>query len=307
MSNILQMADSWKSFKNVKYIVVLCVCQYYISCFCSLTMHSGDSFSAVGYNSNEQKPSGENPLGVGYPGLTSCERVDESTQKVTFEPNWVGHLVQAVNDERKDNPLLVYDYAISGDTIARMKLKQIRREFLPHLAPHPAWAPWSATDTLFITWIGINDCSWNIRLRVSSAQASLDDLFVNQEALYEAGARNFCLIDLPPVHTFPGGTVSVLVTHTLTSPLHKAPLDTRRHGRLGTRCCVRAPRNLPQHTRMQRCSSFRRGMSSRKYLQTRLLPGSHKAMQPTGVRYSWMASILHLRCMPLSPRRCWCF
>ncbi|KAI0806645.1 hypothetical protein C8Q74DRAFT_1223444 [Fomes fomentarius] len=188
MSNSIRMADSWNSFKNIKYIVVF-----------------GDSFSAVGYNSNMRKPSAENPLGVGYPGLTSCERVDESTQEVTFEPNWVGHLVQAVNDERKDDPLLVYDYATSGDTIARMKLKQIRREFHPHLAPHPAWAPWSATDTLFITWIGLNDCSWNIRLRMSSAQASLDDLFVNQEALYEAGARNFCLIDLPPVHTFPGG------------------------------------------------------------------------------------------------------
>ena len=41
-------------------------------------------------------------------------------EAVTYEPNWVGHLVQTVNAERRDTPLLVYDYAVSGDTIARM-------------------------------------------------------------------------------------------------------------------------------------------------------------------------------------------
>ncbi len=113
--------------------------------------------------------------------------------------------MRSVNAQRHDKALLVFDYAIPGDTVARMKLKQVGKEFLPHVGSHPAWAPWTACDTLFLTWIGINDCTWNLRLQAPSAQACLNDLFAAQEKLYQAGARNFCFIDVPPAHTFPNG------------------------------------------------------------------------------------------------------
>ncbi len=170
---------------------------------------SGDSFSAVGYNSKDRHPCVDHPLGIEFPGLTSCERVDETTGKVTYEPNWVGHFVQTVNAKRIGHPLLVYDYAVSGDTVARMKLWQVEKEFLPHLAPHPEWAPWTPSDTLFVTWIGINDCTYNIRLQPSAAQRSFDDLFAAQEELYTAGARNFCFVDVPLAHTFPKGESNI--------------------------------------------------------------------------------------------------
>ncbi|KAI0697089.1 hypothetical protein C8T65DRAFT_755657 [Cerioporus squamosus] len=165
----------------------------------------GDSFSAVGYSSKDRHPSAEHPLGVEFPGFTSCERINETTGEVTFEPNWVGHFVQTVNATRRENPLLVYDYAVSGDTVARMKLWQIEKEFLPHLAPHPEWAHWTSSDMLFVTWISIKNCTYNIRLQPSAAQRSFDDLFAAQEELYAAGARNFCVIDVPPAHTFHRG------------------------------------------------------------------------------------------------------
>ena len=167
----------------------------------------------MGYSSRDPPPSAEEPLGIPFPGLTCCERVDESTNAVTYEPNWVGSLAKAVNAQRTPSDALrVLDYAISGDTIARMKLWQVRREFIPQAGTtRPSWAPWTATDALFVTWIGINDCTWSIRLAPTSAQASFDDLFKAQTELYDAGARNFCLIDVPPVHIFPGGTISSLV------------------------------------------------------------------------------------------------
>ena len=124
---------------------------------------------------------------------------------MTYEPNWVGHLVQSVNAARPDSPLLVYDYAVSGDTVARMKLWQAKKEFLPHLASRPEWAPWTPSDTLFVTWIGINDCTYNIRLQPSSITPCFDDFFAVQEAIYAAGGRNLCFIDVPPVHKFPKG------------------------------------------------------------------------------------------------------
>ncbi|RPD55367.1 hypothetical protein L226DRAFT_491896 [Lentinus tigrinus ALCF2SS1-7] len=188
MSSAIRVTACWPGLDNIKHLVVF-----------------GDSFSAVGYSSKEEHPSPEHPLGIEIPGLTSCECVDETTGEVTFEPNWVGHLVQSVNEMRPQNSLLVYDYAVSGDTVARMKLWQVKKEFLPYLAPRPEWAPWTPSDTLFMTWIGINDCTYNLRLQPSSIDPSFDDLFKSQESMYAAGARNFCFIDVPPVHTFPKG------------------------------------------------------------------------------------------------------
>lgn len=208
MSFTLNIADSWLGIEEIKHLVVLYVRENTIFsrfCFVDIQPYSGDSFSSVGYSHKERAPTAERPLGVDFPGLTSCERVDETTRAVSYEPNWVGYIVNTINETRRASPLLVHDYAISGDTIARMKLWQIKKEFIPHLAPRPEWAPWTSKDTLFVTWIGINDCTWNIRLQPSSIHQSFEDLFKTQEALYAAGARNFCVIDMPPVHAFPNG------------------------------------------------------------------------------------------------------
>ena len=272
-----------------------------------MTAGSGDSFSAVGCSSKERHPCAEQPLGIEFPGITSCERVDEATQAVTYEPNWVGHLVQTVNAERRDTPLLVYDYSVSGDTISRMKLWQISKEFLPHLAPRPEWAPWTASDTLFVTWIGINDCTWNIRLQPSSIQACFDDLFAAQDKLYEAGARNFCLVDVPPVHTFPGGAVLCRLRPLLLSILSSLVLpvdqvlkhrERRPLTRHGTRYFARAPRSSVLHALTRRCSYSRRGTSSRGFLAIRAWLGTRKETNSIERRYLWTASIPQRRSMP---------
>ncbi|RPD55355.1 hypothetical protein L226DRAFT_468947 [Lentinus tigrinus ALCF2SS1-7] len=156
----------------------------------------GASYCDVGYDIQSPHPTSENPLGVDFPGITYCE---------PGKPNWVGHLVLQVNAGRDNtNALLVYDYAIGGDRVDGVG-RQIREQFLPTLAPKPKWAPWTSSDTLFVTWVGINDCAMNTRVLdpASATLKSIDGLFAVHEEVYQAGARNFCFVDVPPTYKFP--------------------------------------------------------------------------------------------------------
>lgn len=99
---------------------------------------SGDSYSDVGYVYNKKDiiPSDEAPLGFEYPGITWAEPA---------MPNWVGYLI---TEYSPDNRLLVYDYAVGGDSVIGVR-KQVQVNFLPRVGEKPSWAPWNAEDTLF--------------------------------------------------------------------------------------------------------------------------------------------------------------
>jgi hypothetical protein len=145
-----------------------------------MTYNSGDSYSSVDNLEQDRKPNATRPLGIEYPGLTWNEE---------NEPNWVGHLIteycpapRYIPDQDENgqdpaylsSPLLVYDYAQGGDTIAGVQ-QQIRHWFLPKAGKKPNWSPWSANTSLFgepigkdhrhlltsttVTWVGINDCA----------------------------------------------------------------------------------------------------------------------------------------------------
>ncbi len=174
-------------------------------------MRSGASYCDVGYNSKAPHPSKQNPLGIEFPGTTWCGHYDSATSTVIYEPNWVGHLLRLVQDQRGHPPLLVYDYALGGDRVDGVH-RQLHEDFLPHLAIKPDWAPWAPNNTLFMTWVGINDCSWNMDTPspAASSQESICALFAIQQELYEAGARNFCFIDVPPTYDFPARACSLL-------------------------------------------------------------------------------------------------
>jgi len=116
----------------------------------------------------------------------------------------------------RDEDTLVYDYAIGGATISRQDIgigQQIQHNFLSTAGQHPAWAPWNEADTLFVTWIGINDCAY-LRTKMQTEQL-LGTLFKNQEKLYQSGARNFLFIEVPPMDKSPAamsGDGSVVMT-----------------------------------------------------------------------------------------------
>ncbi|KAI0374904.1 hypothetical protein BV20DRAFT_1048910 [Pilatotrama ljubarskyi] len=168
------IGPSWRGFNGLRYLVIF-----------------GDSYSDVGYvyNNVSTYPSDEAPLGIEFPGVTWAE---------AGMANWVGHLVTEYSPYTK---LLVYDYAIGGDTVEGVR-KQVQVNCLPRVGEKPDWAPWRADNTLFITWIGINDCA---RLSMEELPSALDELFAEQERLYDTGARNFLFIDVPPIHRTPVG------------------------------------------------------------------------------------------------------
>jgi hypothetical protein len=163
MSN--QVGPAWLGYSEIKHLVIL---YEWFSLFRSevvvLKFPSGDSYSSVGYNSSEPHPTAEDPLGVAFPGSTWTEDDDN--------PNWVSQLVTEFS---ANSGILVYDYAVGGDTISGVG-RQIHREFIPHVGKKPEWAHWDDKNTLFgtvhlssmplktntplsVTWIGINDCA----------------------------------------------------------------------------------------------------------------------------------------------------
>ncbi|KAF7374855.1 hypothetical protein MSAN_00371500 [Mycena sanguinolenta] len=168
-STVISKGPSWKGFDALKFLVIF-----------------GDSYSDVGYNHLQSPiPSHDQPLGVEFPGSTSAE---------PDEPNWVGHLI---TNYAPASPLVVYDYAMGGARVGLVKI-QIETMFKVQLGEETDWAPWTAKDTLFITWVGINDAAWS-----SEHGDNLKTLFDAQETLYNTGARNYLFINVPPIDRAP--------------------------------------------------------------------------------------------------------
>ncbi|KAJ3929870.1 MAG: hypothetical protein NXY57DRAFT_1014718 [Lentinula lateritia] len=190
-STAIQISNSWPSITSIRKIVIF-----------------GDSYSSVGYQGKggDTAPRAAKPLGVDFPGYTLQMWNEEGT------PNWVGHLITKYMPEPRykpnldeqdkgyaENPILVYDYAVGGATIDGVKV-QVEMFFLGQagVGTNPDWARWSSEETLFVTWVGINDCAWSTKH--DEAMAKLYNL---QEELYSAGARNFLFIDVPPIARSP--------------------------------------------------------------------------------------------------------
>ncbi|KAH9946107.1 SGNH hydrolase-type esterase domain-containing protein [Epithele typhae] len=164
---------SWAGYSNLKHLVIF-----------------GDSYSDVGYQYSDKSsiPTHDEPLGIPFPGVTWAG---------PGMPNWVGYLIT----EHTHHPLLVYNYAVGGASMPDVR-DQIQVNFMPRVGQKPDWAPWTSEDTLFTTWVGINDCGF---LDPEQVPATVEGLFAQQHSLYKIGARNFLFIDVPPIHRSPVG------------------------------------------------------------------------------------------------------
>ncbi|KAJ7449239.1 hypothetical protein FB451DRAFT_754571 [Mycena latifolia] len=170
-SAVLNRGPSWPGFDALKFLVVF-----------------GASYCDVGYEYAVcEAPSAAQPLGVPFPGTTYAE---------PDQPNWVGHLVtNYFTGKGKGGPLLVYDYAKGGARVHNVR-NQVQMMFCRHAGAHPR--PWKAGDTLFVTWVGINDSA------VGSDHAdNMATLLEAQEALFVTGARNFLFVNVPPIDRSP--------------------------------------------------------------------------------------------------------
>ncbi|KAJ6551716.1 hypothetical protein B0H19DRAFT_1211301 [Mycena capillaripes] len=170
-STVFNKGPNWKGCDALKFLVIF-----------------GASYCDVGYDyTNSPIPSHDQPLGVEFPGATYAE---------VGEPNWVGHLITNYTSGSRDR-LLVYNYAKGGSRVHNVK-NQIEVMFKRHIELKPDWAAWTAEDTLFITWVGINDAAWG-----SDHGHNLEMLFEAQEMLYNSGARNFLFVNVPAINRSP--------------------------------------------------------------------------------------------------------
>ncbi|KAJ1301611.1 hypothetical protein OPQ81_008859 [Rhizoctonia solani] len=139
----------------------------------------GDSYTTVGFNSWAPVPTDVNPLGSTTAGGA----------------NWVGYLTTQYNQSK----FWSFDYAVSGNEVSGVS-NQVNQDFLSSQGAgnKPSYAPWIATNSLFSTFIGINDLN-----RGAPVAATIDRIFSLQETLYNTGARNFLFINVPPTNRCP--------------------------------------------------------------------------------------------------------
>ncbi|KAH9966024.1 hypothetical protein BC827DRAFT_786476 [Russula dissimulans] len=172
-----RLTPSWRGYFRIKKLMLF-----------------GDSYTHVGYSARAPVPTSSSPLGVAFPG----QPVNEPGL-----PNWVGYLIRDHGHGHAN--MVAYNYARQWDTVTGVYTSQVSAEFLPAVGMKPQWATWSASDSIFITWVGANDCRilyTNDRAEITPVIANL---FAAQDTLYRAGARNFLFIDVPPLYMSPIG------------------------------------------------------------------------------------------------------
>ncbi|KAA8911026.1 GDSL lipase/esterase [Sphaerosporella brunnea] len=167
----------------------------------------GDSYTTTGFNITDGSPlpAKGNPLGnPPYPGWTASNG-----------PNWIDYLTVEFNQTET----LTFNFAYGGATIDSalvapyepqvLSLKQqVEDLFLGVLQPQKATiAPWTAGDSLFLIWIGINDIGSSYLAHPDASdefhRELMDEYFNLVDELYAVGARNFLFMDVPPVNRSP--------------------------------------------------------------------------------------------------------
>ncbi|KDQ12170.1 carbohydrate esterase family 16 protein [Botryobasidium botryosum FD-172 SS1] len=183
----------------------------------------GDSYTQTGFDIAGDKPTFNNPMGnPPYPGETACgSNVANWIDFVTFEYN--------------TTKVLTYNFARGGATIDANLVKpdwpQIEsltdqvNIFLSNVGPKPAYAPWTAADSMFSFFIGINDIGNSYYLpgdRGAFADVLLNAYFALVQKIYDVGGRNFLFFTVPPVDRSP----LVLSRNATTRALEKSVIDT---------------------------------------------------------------------------------
>ncbi|KAJ7061995.1 hypothetical protein C8F01DRAFT_1368676 [Mycena amicta] len=161
-SKVLQKSSSWQGLDSLKFLII-----FRLRLFIA--------------RSNAKQPS-RHPI----PGDTYTEFPEL--------PNWVGHLIKT---HAPENDWLVFDYAVGGARVHDVG-HQVRLGFEKDIADGPSHAEWSPNDSLFVTWVGINDSAYT-----SEHAENMAKLFAAQEKLYNRGARNFLFINIPPIDRAP--------------------------------------------------------------------------------------------------------
>ncbi|KAJ8058985.1 hypothetical protein OCU04_011967 [Sclerotinia nivalis] len=180
----------------------------------------GDSYSQTGFDITGTKPSADNPIGnPAFPGYTSDNGI-----------NWIGHLVETYNSSL----ILSYNFAYGGAVVDAsivtpyestvLTLINQTAEFIDNLSPAPTDVAWTADNSLFALWFGVNDIgnSYWLSNETDVISAIFDKYFAQAQLLYNAGGRNFLFLNCPPIDKSPmmlayGDSVTSLEATVITA------------------------------------------------------------------------------------------
>ncbi|KZT01321.1 carbohydrate esterase family 16 protein [Laetiporus sulphureus 93-53] len=99
-------------------------------------------------------------------------------------------------------------YSVAGSTVEDDLECQLERFFeqYPKKKTPDSKPPLDANKSLYVLWVGTNDCG---QADPSDLEDIVDSLFANglDELYVKAGARNFLLIDVPPNERSPAATI----------------------------------------------------------------------------------------------------
>lgn len=163
----------------------------------------GDSYTWPNFNHSHRQPDDVNPFGnPALPGHTICGVV----------PNYVYYAAVQYNRSLT----YAYNFARAGATInatlvpggTNLTLVAQAGEFEEaYSGPSPpANVSWSADNSLFSLWFGINDIggSYNrVANQPSLHDALVESYFLNLQRLYSLSARKFLLLNVPPTDRSP--------------------------------------------------------------------------------------------------------
>ncbi|MCJ1415091.1 hypothetical protein MMC32_001421 [Xylographa parallela] len=164
----------------------------------------GDSYTTTGFNVSGTQPNPGNPLGnPPYPGYTAVNG-----------PGWIDDLTVKYNQSFIETYNLAYGGATVDASLVAQYLPtvldfihQVDSEFLPVYGTKANVAGWTADNSLFAAFFGINDVGNSYGAQNDALNGQIFDIYlklVNQ--LYAAGARNFLFLNVPPVNLSPGTT-----------------------------------------------------------------------------------------------------
>ncbi|KAL8816386.1 MAG: hypothetical protein Q9191_008341, partial [Dirinaria sp. TL-2023a] len=189
----------------------------------------GDSYTSTGFDPNGAQPSRSNPIGnPAYPGDTNIG-----------SPDWINYITVQFN--RRFTRL--FNFAYAGGTIddlvdpspfgALSFRQQVKDRFLPRY--QNGGGGWAAQNSLFAIWFGMNDVMLNNAKPNASAYIdALTESYIGElETLHNAGARNFVLLNIPPLDRIPPTmpstpTTSLSVRNTTVSLYLKFTPEERR-------------------------------------------------------------------------------
>ncbi|KAG4424239.1 hypothetical protein IFR04_002643 [Cadophora malorum] len=147
----------------------------------------GDSYTSTNFDINGAQPSRDNPLG----------NSDLGNETSAQGPVWIEFLTTKYNTR----PVLTYNFAVGGASIPDNYTYQVENLYQPKYSEKKFW---QGSNTLFTSWIGINDVSdaW-LKNDASVLLPRLDHYSELLEQMWETGARNFFIVNNPPLDRSP--------------------------------------------------------------------------------------------------------